>query len=69
MVGLSVLEIAGSDSENYNLFDQTEIDDDLFVAVTVSVTIAGLSFSKPRPKSLNFLSAFLAPVSHPPEYA
>jgi hypothetical protein len=69
VVGLSLPEIAGSASENYNLFDQAEIDADLFVAIIVSVTIAVLSFIKPRLKSLDFLSVFLSPVSPPPEHA
>jgi hypothetical protein len=63
----SAPEIFGVGAENYNQFDQSELDDDFFVISIVGAAIAELSFSKSGTMNLDFQFASLSPVSPPPK--
>ena len=67
VVGLSALEISGVDLGNYNLFDQVEFEEEIFVVTIIGAMIAYLFFTKSRLMNLDFKSASLSPVSPPPK--
>jgi hypothetical protein len=67
VVGLSALEISGVDLGNYNLFDQVEFEEEIFVVTIIGTMIAYLFFTKSRLMNLDFKSASLSPVSPPPK--
>jgi hypothetical protein len=69
VVGLSVPEISGVDLGNYNLLDQVEFDEELFIVTIMGTTIAELFFLKSRPMNLDFQTACLSPVSPPPKHS
>jgi hypothetical protein len=64
-----VPEIFGIEAENFDLFDHTEFDDDLFVILIVGAKITKSNYSKSRTANLGYLSAFLSPVSPPPKHS
>ena len=69
IVDLSVLEISGIDLGNYNLLDQVEFDEEIIIGTIIDTLISDLYFSKSRPMNLDFLTAYLSPVSPPPKHS
>jgi len=67
--GLSVMEISGVDSENYNLFDQAEFDEEFFIVTIVNPTVADLISTKSRPANLDFQTACILPIFPPPKHS
>ena len=66
-VGLPAIEISEVNTETFNLLNQAEFDEDLFIITSVSATIAGLDFSKPKPINLVFQTISLSPHFPPPK--
>lgn len=64
-----VPEIFGIEAENFDLFDHTEFDDDLFVILIVGTKFTRANYSKSRTANLGYLSASLTPVSPPPKHS
>jgi hypothetical protein len=67
VVVLSAPEISGVDLGNYNLFDQVEFEEEIFVGTIIGAMIAFQFFSKSRLMNLDFQTAYLSPVSPPPK--
>ena len=69
VAGLFVPEISEADPETYNLFDQSDFDEEYFIVLVLCVTATGLIFSRSRPMDLDFQSAYLSPDSPPPKHS
>jgi len=75
LVSLPVVHMAGTDApemfgihlENHSLFDQSEIDDDLFILSSIDLITGVLLFLKFRGTNLDLQSAFLSPAFRPPK--
>jgi len=67
VAGLFVLEISGVESEKNNLFVQADFDEEFLIDTNVGATLARIIFSKSRPMSLYYQTAYLSPVSPPPK--
>jgi len=67
IVGLSLTDISEIGLENYNHFDQVDLDDDISIGTTVSATTVGLVYLKSRLLNLHLLTSCISPESPPPE--
>ena len=69
VVGLSVPEVSEVELGNYNLLDQIESDEEIFIGTIIGMAIAYQFFSKSRPMNLDFQTATLSPASPPPKHS
>ena len=67
IMGLSLTDIPEIGLENYNHFEQVDLDDDISIVTTVSATTDGLVYLKSRLLNSHLLTSCISPEPPPPE--